>query len=145
FGVPCGVVLGVLVAGSRLDPLSALAAEIALIVLIGLAVTPLAMSLTAVEGAIETLGPEAPAEIEAAMARRLRRLSPMPNALWHSVVRLRRAWRDRANEAEAGLAAAWAVFAAVPDPLILIDRQRRIVRANMAAAEFVGQVPEGRD
>ena len=47
--------------------------------------------------------------------------------------------------AEARLAAAEAVIAAVPDPLILIDRQRRIVRTNAAAAEFIGLVPEPRD
>ena len=84
-------------------------------------------------------------DAEAMAGRRLRRLRPIPDALWQSVVRLRRAWRERAGRAETGLAAAWAVFAAVPDPLILIDRQRRIVRANNAAAEFVGLVPEASD
>jgi two-component system phosphate regulon sensor histidine kinase PhoR len=33
----------------------------------------------------------------------------------------------------------------VPDPLILIDRQRRIVRSNAAAAEFIGSGAEPRD
>ena len=50
------------------------------------------------------------------------------------MLRLDRAWREHAAHAEARLAAAEAVIAAMPDPLILIDRSRRIVRANRAAA-----------
>ena len=61
------------------------------------------------------------------------------------MLRLDRAWREHAARAETRLAAAEAVIAAVPDPLILIDRQRRIVRANAAAAEFIGPAAEPRD
>src|SRR5260370_34477596 len=60
-------------------------------------------------------------------------------------MRLRRSWREHAGRAEARLAAAEAVIAAVPDPLILIDRERRIVRTNAAAAAFVGAPSEPRD
>src|SRR5207247_7765571 len=47
--------------------------------------------------------------------------------------------------AEGQLTAAEAVIAAVPDPLILLDERRRIVRANAQAAAFVGAVSGPRD
>jgi two-component system phosphate regulon sensor histidine kinase PhoR len=61
------------------------------------------------------------------------------------MLRLDRAWQEHASQAEALLAGAEAVIAAVPDPLILIDRQRRIVRSNEAAGEFIGSGAEPRD
>jgi two-component system phosphate regulon sensor histidine kinase PhoR len=60
-------------------------------------------------------------------------------------LRLERRWREHAASTEARLAAAEAIIAAVPDPLILIDRRRRIVRTNAAAAQFVGPGAEPRD
>jgi two-component system phosphate regulon sensor histidine kinase PhoR len=71
-----------------------------------------------------------------------RRLSP---AIWPAMLRLDRAWREHATHTEARLAAAEAIIAAAPDPLILIDRQRRIVRSNEAAAAFIGPGAEPRD
>jgi two-component system phosphate regulon sensor histidine kinase PhoR len=75
----------------------------------------------------------------------LSRLSLAASAIRPAMHRLDRAWREHAGRAEARLAAAEAVIAAVPDPLILIDRQRRIVRANAAAGEFIGPLAEPRD
>ena len=49
-----------------------------------------------------------------------------------------RGWRERTANAEARLAAAEAILDAAPNPLILLDDRRRIVRANTAAAELVG-------
>ncbi|HVB16829.1 MAG TPA: ATP-binding protein, partial [Stellaceae bacterium] len=43
------------------------------------------------------------------------------------------------------LAAADAIIDAVPDPLILIDQQRHIVRTNAASAAFIGSGAEPRD
>ena len=73
------------------------------------------------------------------------RLSPTARALWPAVLRLDREWREHAGRTELQLAAAEAAIAAVPDPVILIDRNRRIVRANAAWAEFIGSVSEPRD
>jgi two-component system phosphate regulon sensor histidine kinase PhoR len=73
------------------------------------------------------------------------RLSPVGRAIRTEVLRLDRAWRDEASQLRSDLAAAEAIVAAVPDPLILIDRQRRIVRTNAASAEFIGVGSEGRD
>jgi two-component system phosphate regulon sensor histidine kinase PhoR len=90
--------------------------------------------------AIAALGPDA-----APPMRRLGRASPAARAIRPAMQRLDRIWREHAERTEARLVAAEAVIAAVPDPLILIDRQRRIVRANAAAAEFVGAMAEPRD
>jgi two-component system, OmpR family, phosphate regulon sensor histidine kinase PhoR len=86
-----------------------------------------------------TLGPDP------AVSARPRRLSPAARALRPAMLRLDREWSEHAARAEARLNAAEAVIAAVPDPLILIDRERRIVRVNSASAEFIGAVSEPRD
>ncbi|HEY3912400.1 MAG TPA: ATP-binding protein [Stellaceae bacterium] len=62
-----------------------------------------------------------------------------------TVLRLARAWRERLDGVQARLAAAEAILAAVPDPLILLDQRRRIVGANAAASDFVGAVSPPRD
>ena len=62
-----------------------------------------------------------------------------------TILRLARSWRGRVENAQARLAAADAIIAAVPDPLILLDERRRIVRANAAAGEFVGALLPLRD
>ena len=74
-----------------------------------------------------------------------RRLAPMARELWWAIVRLARGWRDRVRAIEEQLTAVEAVIAAIPDPLILIDERRRIVRANAPAAAFVGTLTEPRD
>jgi two-component system phosphate regulon sensor histidine kinase PhoR len=75
----------------------------------------------------------------------LARLSPAARSIRPAMQRLDRVWGEHAGRAEARLAAAEAVISAVPDPLILIDRQRRVVGANSAAAEFIGPIAEPRD
>jgi two-component system, OmpR family, phosphate regulon sensor histidine kinase PhoR len=62
-----------------------------------------------------------------------------------AVLRLARAWRERIESAQAQLAAAEATIDAVPDPLIVLDQRRRMVRANTAAADFVGALSPPRD
>jgi two-component system phosphate regulon sensor histidine kinase PhoR len=74
-----------------------------------------------------------------------RRLTVYARAIRPEVLRLDRRWREHAAQAEARLAAAEAVIAAVPDPLIMIDRQRRVVCSNLAAAEFIGAGAPPRD
>ncbi len=58
-----------------------------------------------------------------------------------TILQLARAWREQVHSAQTRLAAAEAIIAAVPDPLILLDQRRRIVRVNAAAANFVGALP----
>jgi two-component system phosphate regulon sensor histidine kinase PhoR len=143
--LPSLVVLAGLFIAGRLDLAAALAAAAAVFILLVLLIGPFALSLTAVQEAIDALGPQAEPGAEAAAARRLGRLGATAEGLWQAALRLARGWRERSVRAEAGLAAADAVFAAIPDPLILIDGQRRIVRANAAAGDFVGSATEASD
>ncbi|HEV8680933.1 MAG TPA: ATP-binding protein [Stellaceae bacterium] len=90
--------------------------------------------------AIGALGPDAAVPPTAP-----RRLSSAALAIWPAALRLRRVWQEHSSQTIARLGAAEAIIAAVPDPLILIDRHRRVVGANEAAAEFIGPVGEPRD
>jgi two-component system, OmpR family, phosphate regulon sensor histidine kinase PhoR len=56
-----------------------------------------------------------------------------------------RAWRQRRADIERLVRADRAVVETLPDPLILIGRDRRIVRANPAATAFFGELDAGRD
>jgi two-component system phosphate regulon sensor histidine kinase PhoR len=143
--LPSTAAFGALVLVGRLDPFDALIAAALSAALLVLFVAPLALSLWAVRAAIETIGPSAEPGAEAAATRGLGKLTNTAGGLWQAVVRLARAWRERCSRAEARLAAADAVFAAIPDPQILLDSQRRVIRANPAAAEFVGSVSEAND
>jgi two-component system, OmpR family, phosphate regulon sensor histidine kinase PhoR len=62
-----------------------------------------------------------------------------------TILQLARTWREQVHSAQTRLAAAEAIIAAVPDPLILLDQRRRIVRVNAAAANFVGALSPPRD
>ena len=56
-----------------------------------------------------------------------------------------RHWSARRRELEAVVAANEAVIASLPDPLIMLDRARRIVRANQAAETALSVPLAGRD
>ena len=139
------VVIACLFALGRLDAFSAIIAAAATLGLGFLAAIPFALSVAAARETIAALGPESAATSDQRLTYRARRLSPAAQALWPAIMRLRRAWREHAGRAEARYAAAEAVIAAVPDPLILIDHDRRIVRTNAGAAAFVGPASEPRD
>ncbi|MDZ4737267.1 MAG: ATP-binding protein [Rhodospirillaceae bacterium] len=56
-----------------------------------------------------------------------------------------RAWRQRRQIVEQMVRTDQAVIESLPDPLILIGRDRRIVRANPAATAFFGDLSPGRE
>ena len=143
--VPSIAVLAVLFAAGWLDLVTAFVAALLIFVLVGLSIIPLVLSLAAVQDAIETIGATAEPGAEAAATRRLGNIVGTANGIWQAVLRMTRGWRERSVRAEIKFAAAEAVFAAIPDPQLLLDRQRRIVRANPAAVEFVGAVSEAND
>lgn len=138
------VLVGLFVAG-RIDLVPTAVAGAAIFVLLGLFLIPFTLTLAAVQDAIETIGPRADATAEAVATRRLGNIGGVASGIWQSAARLSRGWRERSARAEARLAAAEAVFAAIPDPQILLDGQRRIIRANPAASEFVGTLLENSD
>jgi len=73
--------------------------------------------------------------------------SPDPSVrdLWLALGRWARATDSEMKEREAALQSARGVLAALPEPLILLDANRRVLRANQAAATLLGERIEGRD
>ena len=65
--------------------------------------------------------------------------------VWLAIVRMIRVWSERLRAAETRMAAAEAVIAAIPDPLILLDDRRRVVHANAQAVSLLGAVEGSRD
>ena len=140
---PLAAAVLVLAALGFLALMPALIAYCAGLILTGLIVAPFATAMDALRKAFTALEADALAPIES-----VARVPPGPNpagALWRSLTRQTRTWRNRITMADARVAAAEGVIAAAPEPLILIDGERRIVRANPASAEFVGAVSEPRD
>ena len=108
--------------------------------LAGLVAVSIAGLIRATERLVPGTGPNDPAPRLGGW-----RFMPGAAAIWTALLRLRRAWSRRVLTLSASLAASDAVITAVPEPLILIDRNRRIVRANAAAGAFVGAASEPRD
>jgi len=99
--------------------------------------------LAVLRDAVDMLGGDKGTDVAARQTAR--RLAPIARELWLVIIRLMRLWRERARSLEEQLTAAEGVIAAVPDPLILLDERRRIVRANAQATAFVGALSEPRD
>ena len=120
----------------------AAAAVLALLAYWGVAVLVTNRRLAAAaQQAVAGLGPDG----AGAAADGSRRLSLPARAIRPAMARLDRDWRQHAAGAEARAAAAEAIIAAAPDPLILIDRQRRVVRASAASSGFIDAGSEPRD
>jgi two-component system phosphate regulon sensor histidine kinase PhoR len=66
-------------------------------------------------------------------------------ALAGEILRLARARQRQLSDVRAQFAAAEAIVAALPDPLIVLDERRRIIRANKAAEGFIGPLAGSRD
>jgi two-component system phosphate regulon sensor histidine kinase PhoR len=118
----------------------ALLVAIAILVSAAFAIGRLVTDLTTVCRAVDALGTD-----DKAAGTGSRRLTRPARELWLAIVRAARIWRERVHAAERRAAAADAVIAAVPDPLILLDERRQIVRANAQAAAFVGAISAPRD
>jgi two-component system phosphate regulon sensor histidine kinase PhoR len=58
---------------------------------------------------------------------------------------LRRSWRTRTDELTTLVRFHDSLFESLPSPLFLLNRQRRIVRANFAARKIFGRELQGRD
>src|SRR5919112_4001060 len=136
--LPVAAALAALQAIGLLTGASTIVAAVATLILAILIAIPFAASLAAVRRAIERLG-EANAPVGNAAAPLVGR------ALWPGLMRLRAAYDTRLIQAETRLAAADAVIAAIPDPLLLIDNRRRIVRAHTPAVELIGRRAEPGD
>ncbi len=65
--------------------------------------------------------------------------------LGRAVAELDRTWARRGEELHALIAANEAILEAIPDPLILVNADRRITRANAAARALFGETVASRD
>jgi two-component system phosphate regulon sensor histidine kinase PhoR len=57
-----------------------------------------------------------------------------------AIQRLTRSWQAQMESVKARLGSAEAIIERAPDPLILLDHRRQIVRVNIAASELVGKL-----
>ena len=136
--LPALIALAVFAAGGVAPHWAFLAAL--LIYLAELAILrPLAKGIAAVHRAVDTMAANEGAAVD------VETLSPSVRELWLAVGRWARAWRQKLQTREQELSAAQTVLAALPDPLILLDERRRIVRANAAANQLLGMRLVDRD
>jgi two-component system phosphate regulon sensor histidine kinase PhoR len=136
---PALVVLVVLLGVGAIVPPAAAIALAAVLAATAVVVWPYVLGVDSLRAAIERLDREGDA--------------PSPDT--GPTESLRQIWdrvRGMHQEKEAGrhaveqrLQAEEAILAALPDPLLLLDAQRRVVRANAAATEIFGGSPVGRD
>jgi two-component system phosphate regulon sensor histidine kinase PhoR len=136
--LPGLVALAVLVLSGRLAPVPA-------VILAGAILVPGGVVLARLFGALKTLA-EAGRTLAGTPAgeRPARRGAGLGEAA-REILRLAQVQQAQLSGARARLAAAEAIFAAIPDPLLVLDERRRIVRANQAAQALVGRLAGPRD
>jgi two-component system phosphate regulon sensor histidine kinase PhoR len=93
---------------------------------------PLVIGILAVEAAIRAMAADEDAAPE------VETLSPLVRELWLTLGRWARSSRATSQKRASELTAARAVQAALPEPLLLLDSGRRVVRANDAAVQLLG-------
>jgi two-component system phosphate regulon sensor histidine kinase PhoR len=134
---PTALVLLALVGYADLDPGAALLAFLALAAAIVVIVRRHLSGLEAVRRHVDSLVRDdtgmAPGGADAA------------RSLAETVADLDRRWARHGGALRAASAANEAILEAVPEPLILVDRERRVVRANAAARALFGDSVAGRD
>ena len=129
---PLFLVLIVLVETGTLASAPAAAAALVGYALTAAIYRPLLSGILAVEAAIRAMAADDNAMPEVTTT------SPLVRDLWITLARWTRASRSTAQQRAAELSAALAVQAALPEPLLLLDPGRRVVRANDAAVQLLG-------
>jgi two-component system phosphate regulon sensor histidine kinase PhoR len=140
---PGVAVLAVILWLGLLAPGPALFGGIAILALTAVLIAPFVRAITEAREALDALANEPAAP--AAPRERAGGLGEAARELRRAALRLVRLWRERLAAAEARAESAEAVVAAIPDPLVLIDQRRHIVRCNAAAAVLLGVGPGPRD
>jgi two-component system, OmpR family, phosphate regulon sensor histidine kinase PhoR len=93
---------------------------------------PLLSGLGAIQAAIQRMS------ADETVTPQVDTLSPTARELWLSLARWARGMRATLQQRASELAAARAVETALPEPLLVLDSGRRIVRANDAAVQILG-------
>ena len=136
---PTLLALAALTATGRLAALPALVAGLAVAAALAVLVRGQIGRLAAVAGYLRAA--TADDGVPSAAPERLA-LAP---ELGEAAVAAVRAWSDRRRRLEAILGANETILASLPDALILLDRERRVVGANPAAEALFGEKLAGRD
>ena len=137
--LPAAIVLGVLVWAEALSGASAGFAALAIYIGVVLVSGPLFSGLAQVKAALEALAQGATPLPDIVT------LSPTARELGRDVGRFSRALRETIAESAEARASAESVLSALPEPLLLIDSERRIVSANPSALSLLGPRLAGRD
>src|SRR5690348_206317 len=137
--LPAAVVLAVLAWAGTLVIGTAALATVAIYLGVALLSGPLFSGLAQVKRALEALAQGATALPDIVT------LSPTARELGRDVGRFSRAHRESIAESAQARASAESVLSALPEPLLLIDAERRIVSANPSALELLGPRLAGRD
>ena len=136
---PFFLILFVLVITEALDATSAWLAAILGYAGVVLLFRPLMSGLQAIQAALHRMSDDETATPE------VETLSPTARELWLALARWARDMRASLRQRAAELAAARAVETALPEPLLLLDPSRRIVRANDSAVQLLGDRLVDRD
>ena len=137
--LPAALVLGVLAWTGTLAAGTAVLATLAVYLGVALFSGPLFSGLAQVKGALAALAQGATAVPDIVT------LSPTARELGRDVGRFARALRETVAESAEARASAESVLSALPEPLLLIDAERRIVSANRSALDLLGPRLAGRD
>ena len=137
--LPTAAVLSALVWSEELAMGAAALATAAIFVGIALVSGPLFSGLVQVKRALEALAQGGTALPDIVT------LSPTARELGRDVGRFARALRETIAESAEARASAESVLSALPEPLLLINAERRIVSANPSAVDLLGPRLAGRD
>ena len=137
--LPAAVVLAVLAWAGTLATGTAALATVAIYLGVALLSGPLFSGLAQVKRALEALAQGATTLPDIVT------LSPTARELGRDVGRFSRAHRESIAESAEARASAESVLSALPEPLLLIDSERRIVSANPSALDLLGPRLAGRD
>ncbi len=137
--LPAALVLGALAWAGALAASTAGLAVLAIYLGVALVSGPLFSGLAQVKSALEALAQGA------TVLPDIVTLSPTARELGRDVGRFSRALRETIAESAEARASAEAVLSALPEPLLLIDAERRIVSANPSALNWLGPRLAGRD
>jgi two-component system phosphate regulon sensor histidine kinase PhoR len=137
--LPAALVLGALAWTETLAADTALLATFAIYLGVALLSGPLFSGLAQVKAALQALAQGATTLPDIVT------LSPTARELGRDVGRFARALRETVAESAEARASAESVLSALPEPLLLIDAERRIVSANPSAVELLGPRLAGRD
>jgi two-component system phosphate regulon sensor histidine kinase PhoR len=137
--LPAAVVLAVLAWTDMLAPDSAALATVAIYLGVALLSGPLFSGLNQVKAALQGLAQGATTLPDIVT------LSPTARELGRDVGRFARALRETIAKSAEARASAESVLSALPEPLLLINSERRIVSANPSALDLLGPRLAGRD